>query len=120
MTILKIVLLIQFLFIIFVGIVKAEEIGIASWYSVESSSNMTASGERFKNDGFTCAKWDVPFNMVLKITNIANSKFVLARVNDRGPNKRLHRAIDLSKGAFAKIADLKLGVITVKIEVVHP
>jgi rare lipoprotein A len=61
---------------------------------------------------------DYPFGTWLKITNIANHKFVLVKVNDRGNFKKYGRILDLSKGAFAKIANLKQGVITVKIEVV--
>jgi rare lipoprotein A len=95
-----------------------EERGVASYYTIKSSSNITASGERFLESGYTCAKWGVPFGMVLKVTNIVNGKFVLVRCNDRGPNKRLNRVIDLSPQAFSTIADLKDGVITVKIEVV--
>ena len=42
-----------FIIILLVGsLTYADEIGIASWYSVASSSNMTASGERFKDDGY--------------------------------------------------------------------
>jgi rare lipoprotein A len=95
-----------------------EEVGVASWYSVKSSSNITASGERFLESGYTCAKWGVPFGTVLKVTNIANGKFVLVKCNDRGPNKRLNRVIDLSPKAFSTIADLKDGLINVKVEVI--
>jgi rare lipoprotein A len=94
----------------------AEETGKASYYTVESSSNLTASGERFDEDGMTCASNDYPFNTWLKITNIENGKSIICRVNDRGGFKKYGRIIDLSKGAFAKIADLKLGVINVTVQ----
>jgi len=92
-------------------------IGVASYYSVESSSNITASGEVFKEEGLTCAYMDVPFNSILKVTNIDNGKSVIVRVNDTGNfKKKYNRMIDLSKGAFSKIADLENGLIRVKIE----
>ena len=93
-----------------------EETGKASYYTVESSSNLTASGERFDEDGMTCASNDYPFGTILKVTNIENNKDILVKVNDRGGFKKYGRIIDLSKGSFAKIADLKLGVINVTVQ----
>jgi rare lipoprotein A len=93
-----------------------EETGKASFYTVKSSSNLTASGERYNEEEMTCANMDYPFGTILKVTNIENSKFVLVKVNDRGNFKKYGRIIDLSKGAFAKIADLKLGVINVTVQ----
>lgn len=95
-----------------------EEIGRASFYTVKSSSNITASGERFQETAFTCASNDYPFNTRLKITNIANGKFVLCRVNDKGGFKKYGRILDLSPRAFSTITNLKEGVITVKVEVI--
>lgn len=103
-----------------VGFTYADEIGIASFYTLKSSGPITANGERYNEDDMTCASMDYPFNTMLKVSNITNSKFVLVRVNDRGGFKKYGRIIDLSKSAFAKIADLKQGVIEVKIEVVTP
>jgi len=102
---------------LFAGLARAE-VGIASFYTIKSSGRITASGERFQNSGFTCASMDYPFGKILKVTNIANHKFVLVKVNDTGNFKKYGRIIDLSRGAFAKIADTKLGVIKVKIEVI--
>lgn len=62
------------------------------------------------------AIWNVPFGTSLKVTNLSNNKSVVVVVKDRGPAKRLNRSIDLSKAAFAQIADLKSGLIKVKIE----
>ena len=96
----------------------------ASYYTYESckregtSGIWTASGERFNENDLTCASWDYPFGTKVKVTNISNGKSVICLVNDRGPNKRLYnkgRKIDLSKGAFEKIADLREGVIKVNI-----
>lgn len=97
----------------------------ASYYTYESckregtSGIWTASGERFNENDLTCAMWKVKFGAFLKVTNLANGKSVIVRCNDRGPAKRLvkkGRIIDLSKGAFLRIANLKDGVIKVKVE----
>jgi rare lipoprotein A len=112
----KIIITFIMLFL-FAGLARAE-VGLASYYTIKSSGRITASGERFQENAFSCASMDYPFGTWLKITNIANHKFVLVKVNDRGNFKKYGRILDLSKGAFAKIANLKQGVITVKIEVV--
>jgi len=93
--------------------------GMASWYSERDTGILatTANMERFNERERTCAIWDIPFNTILKVTNLENNKSVYVRVNDRGPAKRLNRAIDLTKGAFSDIADLKDGLISVSIEI---
>ena len=90
---------------------------IASWYGGgEKLNKHTANGDVFNPKEMTCASWHYPFDTRLKITNIENGKSIIVRVNDRGPNKRLGRAIDLSRDAFQKIANLKQGLIPVDIE----
>lgn len=101
-------------------------IGRASWYSYEScrkegsNGRITASGKRFNENDYTVAIWNFAFGTKLKVTNLSNGLSVEVVVTDRGPAKRLvrqGRIIDLSKAAFAKIADLKVGIITVKVEI---
>ncbi|MCP4653753.1 MAG: septal ring lytic transglycosylase RlpA family protein [Candidatus Omnitrophica bacterium] len=97
--------------------------GTASWYSQTDRGikRTTANMEVFDDHQLTCAMWNVPFGTLLKVTNCENGKSIMVRVNDRGPARRLvkrGRIIDLTKKAFAEIADLKKGLIKVKI-VVH-
>lgn len=91
--------------------------GIGSWYSESDPSiNLhTANGEIFDDSKLTCASWHYQFGTYLKVTNLANQKSVVCRVNDRGPSKRLGRLIDLTKTAFHQIADLKKGLIRVSV-----
>ena len=116
----KKVILLTILWIIFVAcyIAWGMEIyeGLASYYTVKSSSNITASGEVFKEKELTCAFMEAPFNSILKVTNLESGKSVIVKVNDRGGFKKYGRAIDLSSGAFAKIAPLEKGLIKVRIE----
>lgn len=93
--------------------------GKASWYSQNDPGILltTANMETFDDSLFTCAMWDMPFNTILKVTNIENGKYVFVRVNDRGPAKRLNRAIDLTKQAFSRIADLNKGLVEVSVEI---
>ena len=95
-------------------------IGKASWYSQDDPGILltTANMEQFDDSEFTCAMWDLPFNSILKVTNLENGKSVIVRVNDRGPARRLNRAIDLTKAAFSKIADIDKGLADVSIEII--
>ncbi len=91
------------------------KIGKASWYS-ESDPGInehTASGEVFDESDITCASWDYNFGQKLLIVNPATGARVTCRVNDRGPAKRLKRAIDLSKASFSQIARHKKGLVSV-------
>lgn len=99
--------------------------GECSYYNTASckregtSGVWTASGEKFDDNGLTCAMRSRDFGKYYKVTNIANGKSVIVKHNDFGPNKKLWkrgRIIDLSEGAFRKIADVKVGIIQVKIE----
>ena len=94
--------------------------GKASWYSQNDPGILltTANMERFNDSKLTCAVWDLPFNTILKVTNLENGKSVIVRVNDRGPAKRLNRTIDLTKQAFSRIADLDKGLADVSVEII--
>ncbi len=98
--------------------------GKASWYSEKeiakiNPSMLMANGKRFREEAMTCAIWEIPFGTWLKVTNMVNKKSVVVRVTDRGPARRLKRAIDLSKSAFMKIGRLEDGLIEVEIEEVE-
>ncbi len=89
--------------------------GKASWYGAECAGKLMANGKPFDPTKLTCASYNYPFGAKLQVTY--GNKSVIVVVTDRGPNKRLGRAIDLSAAAFAKLADPKLGVIHVEIAV---
>ena len=90
----------------------------ASYYADKFNGRKTASGERFSNRKLTAAHRKLAFGTKLKVTNVANKKWVLVTVNDRGPFIK-SRDIDLSKEAFMQITDNKNhGVLTVTIEII--
>jgi rare lipoprotein A len=76
----------------------------------------TADGENFDPDGLTAAHKTLPFNTMVKVTNLANGKSVTVRINDRGPFVS-GRCLDLARGAFTKIASTGAGVIDARYEV---
>jgi rare lipoprotein A len=86
----------------------------ASFYS---DGQRTANGEVFNPNGFTAAHRTLKFNTMLRVTNVANGKSVVVRINDRGPFAA-NRCLDLTRAAFASIASLNAGVATVRYEVV--
>ena len=78
--------------------------GIASWY---------ARG-LYNPQALTAASRNFPRGTFLRVTNLANNKSVIVKVNDYVVNPLV--AIDLSVGAFKKIANKKTGKIKVRIE----
>lgn len=87
---------------------------LATFYGGAFHGNMTYSGEKFDKNKLTCASNHYKMGTMLEITNVLNGKSVVVKVNDTGSFKG--KKIDLSEGAFKKIADLKQGVIRVKVE----
>lgn len=90
---------------------------IASFYGADFHGKKTSNGELFDMNKFTCANKELPFNTILKVTNLANNKTVQVRVNDRGPFV-VGRDIDLSTAAAKELDMIKSGTAHVKIEVV--
>ena len=86
----------------------------STWYNLEG--NITKSGEVFKSNGMTCASNKFPIGTILKVTNKENKNSVIVRVNDCGKMK--DNVIDLSRGAFKKIAKLEEGRIKIKVAII--
>ena len=90
--------------------------GNSSWYGSKFHGRLTASGEKYNMYKMTAAHKTLPMQTMLKVTNKANGKSVIVRVNDRGPFVK-NRMIDVSKAAAQKLAMTGSGVTRVKIEV---
>jgi rare lipoprotein A len=92
--------------------------GKASFYADIYHGRTTANGERFSQQARTAAHLELAFGTMVKVTNLANNKSVVVRINDRGPYIS-GRIIDLSRDMFKKIADIKVGVIDVSLTVLN-
>lgn len=90
--------------------------GKASYYADRFHGRLTANGERFNMHELTAAHKSLPFNSMVRVTNLSNGKKVLVRINDRGPYIE-GRIIDLSLEAAKEIDLLQKGVTNVRIEV---
>ena len=73
-------------------------IGYASWYGPGFHGNTTASGEVYDQYAMTAAHKTLPFGTELRVTNTANGRSVVVRINDRGPFVD-GRDLDLSRAA---------------------
>jgi len=91
--------------------------GEASWYGPDFHGKTTANGERYNMLGLTAAHQQLPFNTLVRVTNLANGKVATIRINDRGPFLK-GRILDLSYGAARALGASGAGVIPVRIEVV--
>lgn len=87
---------------------------LASHYGVGDGyhGQTTANGERYNAYGLSTAHKFLPFGTKLRVTNQSNGRSVIVRVNDRGPFVA-GRSLDLSYGAFSKIASPGQGVANV-------
>jgi len=92
--------------------------GVASRYHSSLDGNPTSNGEIYNERKLTAAHRTLPFNTWVRVTNIFNGRSVLVRINDRGPFVK-GRDIDLSKAAMSEIADLRQGLVRVKMEVIN-
>jgi rare lipoprotein A len=81
--------------------------------------SLTASGERFDQNGFTAASRTLPFGTRLHVTNPKNGRSVIVRINDRGPFIK-GRHLDLAKGAAAALGMIEQGVATLKVVRLSP
>jgi len=98
-----------------VGLFAQTQQGMASYYAKSWTGRRTANGDRLHHDSLTCAHLKYPFGTRLKVTNPANGKSVIVRVNDRGPYHK-KRIIDLSWGAAKALGILSRGVAMVVVE----
>lgn len=89
--------------------------GIASYYASKFHGRRTASGERFDMNAMTAAHRTLPFGSKVRVTNSANGKAVVVRINDRGPFSH-GRTIDLSRAAASEIGLIARGSGTVHLE----
>jgi rare lipoprotein A len=70
--------------------------GIASWYGSDFHGRLTANGEIYDMNGVSAAHPTLPIPSYARVTNLANGRSIVVRVNDRGPY-HANRLIDLSQ-----------------------
>jgi rare lipoprotein A len=92
--------------------------GIASWYGAKFHGHETSNGEIYNLYLASAAHKTLPIPCYARVTNLANGKSIIVRVNDRGPFHS-DRVIDLSYGAAVKLGYMELGTARVEVEVLR-
>lgn len=95
------------------------QIGLASWYGSQFQGKQTADGEAFNMHELTCAHRFLPLGTWLKVTNLHTHKWIVVRVNDRGPVPDT-RIADLSSEAARMLGMRNRGVTRVRLDVIDP
>lgn len=93
--------------------------GIASWYGEKFHGYATANGEIYDMYKMSAAHRSLPLPTYARVTNQANGRSVIVRVNDRGPFHE-DREIDLSYAAAARLGILDAGTGRVVVEAIDP
>jgi rare lipoprotein A len=100
-------------------IVPFKEKGYASWYGKKYHGNKTSTGEIYDMYAMTGAHKILPLPSYVKVTNLKNKKWVIIRLNDRGPFLK-DRIIDLSYAAAHKLDIIEKGSELVEVELINP
>jgi len=93
--------------------------GIGSWYGRRFHGSPTSSGEKYDMYAMTAAHPTLPIPSYVRVTNPANGRRVVVRVNDRGPF-HADRVIDLSYAAAWKLGYVEAGSARVEVESLLP
>ena len=91
------------------------EEGLASWYGVPYHGRRAANGEVYDMYKLTAAHRTLPFDSVVRVTNLRNGRTIQVRITDRGPFIE-NRIVDLSLAAAREIDMVAMGVALVRLE----
>lgn len=89
------------------------QVGLASWYGKEQQGLAMANGRPFDPRKMTAASYSLALGTRIRVVNIKNGRGVVVTITDRGPNHRLHRALDLSQAAAERLGFMTSGVTPV-------
>jgi rare lipoprotein A len=95
------------------------EEGNASWYGVPFHGRRASNGEVYDMYKLTAAHRTLPFETMVRVTNLNNGKSTVVRITDRGPFVD-NRIIDLSLAAAREVDSIGPGVVPVRVEVLSP
>lgn len=95
--------------------VRFVEEGLASWYGKDFHGKFTSNGEIYDMYAMTAAHKTLPLGISVKVTNQANGRSTVVRLNDRGPFVK-GRIIDLSYSAANELGVVGPGTAPVRIE----
>jgi len=95
-----------------------EQVGFASVRPPAHEGMMTQSNVLFSHDSLVASHRSIPLGKIVKVTNLSNMKFVVLKINDRGPYVK-NRILDLSERAAVNIGLRQKDVIKVRLEILE-
>jgi rare lipoprotein A len=101
------------------AVTSYEETGMASWYGPAFHGRRTANGEIYDMHALSAGHPTLPLPSLAYVTNLANGRTILVRINDRGPYVK-NRIIDLSKRAATELAFDGHGTAKVRVTYAGP
>lgn len=96
-----------------------QEEGKVSWYGKKFHGYKTSNGETYDMYKMSAAHKTLPIPSYVRVTNLANGRTGIVRVNDRGPFHS-ERIMDLSYAAAVKLGVVQSGTATVRLETIEP
>ena len=93
--------------------------GIASWYGEDFHGRLTANSEVYDMAAISAAHPTLPIPSYVRVTNLANKRSIIARVNDRGPYHQ-NRLIDVSVRTAKLLGFYDQGTARVRVDYVGP
>src|SRR6185503_13822052 len=91
--------------------------GMASWYGEDFHGRATANGEVFDMASISAAHPSLPIPSYARVTDLANQKSIIVRVNDRGPYHG-NRLIDVSVRTARLLGFYERGITRVRVDYV--
>ncbi len=91
------------------------EEGFSSWYGVPFHGRRAANGEIYDMYKLTAAHRTLPFESIVRVTNLKNGRSTEVRITDRGPFVE-NRILDLSLAAARELDMVAMGVAPVRLE----
>jgi rare lipoprotein A len=103
-----------------VRVARPAQDGYATYLARSFHGKTSASGERFDERKLVAAHRTLPFNSIVRVTNVRNGRSVTVRIIDRGPygkNYREGTIIDVSRAAAQRLRMLRDGQVPARVEV---
>ncbi|MDI9408791.1 MAG: septal ring lytic transglycosylase RlpA family protein [Candidatus Pacebacteria bacterium] len=95
-----------------------DEEGVSSWYGPGFHGKSTANGEKFDTNSMSAAHRTLPMPSFVRVTNLDNDRWVIARVNDRGPYvKTSNRILDISRRGAQLLGFIEKGTAPVRVQI---
>ncbi len=91
-----------------------KQVGVASFYRRSKIFRRTATGENYNENAMTAAHRTLPLGSKVKVTDLANGRSVVVRINDR-PAASNPRVIDLARGAASRLGMIGAGIADVEL-----